>query len=407
MNKKVLPKPQPKTENKPKISRVNGARIQQDETDNVSSTSQILENHIPPPASLGGGVNSAFRGRREPPQPPPPPLAPLSTNSRAKTPRMDIEDSDSTGNNSVASSTGISSSNVALSGGISSTEDGENSLTSFEGILLNGIPHSIDIDAPCNDDSNSKDSIRNTANNPCKKPLMLADLLEKKVDKDPPILNGVIGKELRIGDKGLELVDNHINKILNKDNNASVESKEVSVIVSSENNGSGDTVRTCQELNNSVISAQCNNKTTSGGTTDVKLGVKRPADDDISDVEAKKRNLQSPSVIVTNNVNGVDSPKPDSLDSNGDDSGANVSVSATAANLYASLAADVLEDEDEELLQQEAAGVSSTIPPPVVEEPPPQPMQVVQSAPMHQVIAVGGQNDQQQLIRQIIVSQGK
>ncbi|GLV39949.1 bicoid stability factor [Carabus blaptoides fortunei] len=371
------------------------------DTQSAVVAAQILENHIPPPASLGGGVNSAFRGRREPPQPPPPPLAPLSTNSRAKTPRMDIEDSDSTGNNSVASSTGISSSNVALSGGISSTEDGENSLTSFEGILLNGIPHSIDIDAPCNDDSNSKDSIRNVANNPCKKPLMLADLLEKKVDKDPPILNGVIGKELRIGDKGLELVDNHINKILNKDNNASVESKEVSVIVSSENNGS-DTVRTCQELNNSV--SACNNKTSG---TDVKLAVKRPAEDDISDVEAKKRNLQSPSVIVTNNVNGVDSPKPDSLDSNGDDSGANVSVSATAANLYASLAADVLEDEDEELLQQEAAGVTSTIPPPVVEEPPPQPMQVVQSAPMHQVIAVGGQSDQQQLIRQIIVSQGQ
>lgn len=137
VNKKVLPKPQPKTDAKTnKTSRVNGARIE-NETETVSSTSQILENHLSTTPSIGG-VNSAFRGRREPPQPPPPPLAPLSNNnSRAKTPRMDIEDSDSTGNNSVASSTGVSCSNVPLSGGVSSTEDGENSLTSFEGIYNN------------------------------------------------------------------------------------------------------------------------------------------------------------------------------------------------------------------------------------------------------------------------------
>lgn len=306
---------------------------------------------------------------------------------------MDIEDSDSTGNNSVASSTGVSCSNVGLSGGVSSTEDGENSLTSFEGILLNGIPNSIDIDAPCNDDSNnSKDSIRNnTSIN--KKPLMLADLLEKKVEKDPPVLNGVVGKELRIGDKGLELVDNHISKILSKENSSpNIDSKEVSVIVSSEDSRTSD-------ITNSVNSVKNED---SMDTSEVKLGVKRPAEDDISEIDCKR-----PAVIVSNNINGsitADSPKPESVSSN--DECANASVSATAANLYAALAADALEDEDEELLQQEAVATATTTP--VVEES--QPVQVVQ-APIQQIF-VQGQNDaaaQMMLAapRQIIVSQGK
>lgn len=65
-------------------------------------------------------------------------------------------------------------------------EEGENSLTSFEGILFNGVPNSLDVD-----DTTSKDS------NP--KSLMLADLLEKniKTEKEPPVLNGA----LRIGEK--------------------------------------------------------------------------------------------------------------------------------------------------------------------------------------------------------------
>lgn len=389
VNKKVLPKPQP-NKNDPKTnknSRINGARLDTDQ-ETVSSTSNILENHIS--STSIGGINSAFRGRREPPQPPPPPLAPLSgINSRAKTPRMDIEDSDSTGNNSVASSTGVSCSN-AVSGGVSSTEDGENSLTSFEG-LLNGIPNSIDIDNPCNEDSNSKDSVRNTT----KKPLMLADLLEKKVEKDPPVLNGIVGKELRIGDKGLELVDNHISKILSKENNSpNIDNKGVSVIVSSEDSRTSDI--------NSVNSV----KDDSMDTSDVKLGVKRSAEEDISEIETKRPALSS--VIVPNNINGsvtADSPKPESVDSSNDEC-PNASVSATAANLYAALAADALEDEDEELLQQEATNTTQTNQ--VVEES--QPVQVIQT-PVPQIF-VQGQNETtgQQLIvaapRQIIVSQG-
>lgn len=61
-------------------------------------------------------------------------------------------------------------------------------MTSFEG-FLNGVPHSLDVD-----DTTSKDS--------APKSLMLADLLEKTVDKnEPPVLNGA----LRLGERGLEL----------------------------------------------------------------------------------------------------------------------------------------------------------------------------------------------------------
>lgn len=181
----------------PKSSRINGARQLFSETDtttdsDVSSTTQN---------------NNSTKNRREPPQPPPPPLAPLS-HPKGKVLRIENEDSDSTGNNSLASSTGLG--HVGL-GGVSSTEDGDNSLTSFEG-LLNGIPS---LDNPLNDDSNSKDSLKNNT----KKPLMLADLLEKKIEKDPMLLNGVLGKELRLGEKGLDLVENHIEKVLSKENN--------------------------------------------------------------------------------------------------------------------------------------------------------------------------------------------
>lgn len=161
------------------ISRINGARQLFSENDTTSDSSVSSTT-----------MNSLKGGRKEPPQPPPPPLAPLS---RGKTIKMENEDSDSIGNNSLASSTGLG--NVGL-GGISSTEDGENSLTSFEG-LLNGIPN---VDNPlglAEEDSNSKESVRNSISR--NKPLMLADLLEKKVDKEVPMLNGAISKDVRLG----------------------------------------------------------------------------------------------------------------------------------------------------------------------------------------------------------------
>lgn len=177
----------PKTDAK-SISRLNGARQLFSDNDtgdsSVSSTTQII---------------NSTKGRREPPQPPPPPLAPLSNTNRMKNMKIENEDSDSTGNNSLASSTGLG--NIGL-GGISSTEDGDNSLTSFEG-LLNGMPN-VDNPLCLNEDSNSKESLKGISTNSIarNKPLMLADLLEKKIEKDLPLLNGAITKELRIGDKG-------------------------------------------------------------------------------------------------------------------------------------------------------------------------------------------------------------
>lgn len=108
---------------------------------------------------------------------------------------------------------------------------------------------------------------------------MLADLLEKKIDKEP-VLNGVVGKELRIGEKGLELVDKCFNKILSKENNP----PNTEIIVKEE------PIIKDEPPNNEEV------------TQDVKIGIKRSAEDDISEVEEKKPNLGT--------VNGeVDSPK--------------------------------------------------------------------------------------------------
>lgn len=161
----------------PKISRLNGAR-------------QLFADSEPTEPYISSSTTPKLSGtdKREPPQPPPPPLVPILTNSRSSGSRLENDDSNS---NSVASSSGIHI-------GMSSVEDGDNSLTSFEG-LLNGVPN-VDSSLMLNDDSNSKDSLKGLILK--NKPLMLADLLEKKVDKDLPTLNGMMGKELRIGDKG-------------------------------------------------------------------------------------------------------------------------------------------------------------------------------------------------------------
>ncbi|XP_059480727.1 AT-rich interactive domain-containing protein 2 isoform X11 [Neocloeon triangulifer] len=95
---------------------------------------------------------------------------------------------------------------ISSGGGLSTDGDGDNSLTSFEGILLNGMPHNLDID------NESTEEIKPTNGN-LEKPKakgMLADLLEKKVATKEPIINGIIGKELRISEKGLELVENSL-----------------------------------------------------------------------------------------------------------------------------------------------------------------------------------------------------
>lgn len=183
----------------------NSIPIKQDVTKNLSrlngARQLFSENETTSDSSVSSTTMNSLKGRKEPPpQPPPPPLAPLSNISRGKTIKVDNEDSDSIGNNSLASSTGLG--NVALGGGgISSTEDGDNSLTSFEG-LLNGIPNVENPIGLVEEDSSSKESLKGTpATNSISrnKPLMLADLLEKKVDKEVPMLNGAINKDVRLG----------------------------------------------------------------------------------------------------------------------------------------------------------------------------------------------------------------
>ncbi|XP_044254837.1 AT-rich interactive domain-containing protein 2 isoform X3 [Tribolium madens] len=307
-----------KTENQK--SRLNGARQLFPDGEvgdpSVSSTTQFT---------------NMFKGKKEPPQPPPP-LAPLSNNKKSS--RIDNEDSDSTGNNSLASSSGVG---TICIGGISSTEDGDNSLTSFEGIL-NGIPN---IDNPLNEDSNSKDSIKVGGEILKNKPLRLADLLEKKVEKTPPtMMNGTLGKELR-----LDLVENHIEKALSRENENHEEDKK---------------------------------------------SVKRTASEEIVESEPKKAKLN------VNGSAGADSPAPDSVSSsNGDES--STQVSTAAAKLFADIAADILEGEDEEQLMQEASN-----PPPVEQSPVATP-----STPVQQLLVDNNQQVLLTQPRQIIVSQPK
>lgn len=78
-------------------------------------------------------------------------------------------------------------SNSLLSGGLI-----DKKVTSFEGILQNGIKAEIDI--------------KEEEQEPKAKKNVLADLLEKTVGGD--ILNGVVERELRISDRGVEFVNN-------------------------------------------------------------------------------------------------------------------------------------------------------------------------------------------------------
>ncbi|XP_056631017.1 AT-rich interactive domain-containing protein 2 isoform X5 [Diorhabda sublineata] len=333
-----------------KSSRLNGVRQLFSDTDigdpSVSSTTQFTD---------------LTKGKKEPPQPPPPPLAPLSNNVKGgKQNRIDNEDSDSLGNHSAASSSGIGT--VGL-GGVSSTEDGENSLTSFEG-LLNGIPNA---DNALTEDSNSKDSLKHGEIS-MHKPLRLADLLEKKFEKSPPLLNGGMRKELRLGEKAMDLVENHIEKALSRENDNNADTKmEIDIkedIVSKE------------EVHREMV------------------GIKRSASEEMMEIEAKRP-------LLSSNINGSStaaSPAPDSSSSNGDDGPSRVSTAA--AKLFADIAADILEDEDEEQLLQEAQSTQ------IVTDNQSQ-VQLQTQAPLQQIIM---DNSQQMLLtqqRQIIVSQAQ
>lgn len=354
----------------PKAARLNGVRQLFADTEigdpSVSSTTQFT---------------GLVTDKKEPPQPPPPPLAPLSNNVKGKSQRLDNEDSDSIGNNSIASSSGLGTVGI---GGISSTEDGDNSLTSFEG-LLNGIPN---IENALNEDSNSKDSSR-VASSDIYKPLRLADLLEKKFEKSPPILNGALGKELRLGDKSLDLVENHIEKVLNRD------TSENNVIVKNEIVTEDEVyLKTDNIAKNEMVAADVYIKQHEIGLrSDEKVTLKRSASEEIIEINAKKP-------LLSTNINGslVDSPPPSSVSSSNGEDSTPATVSTAAAKLFADIAADILEDEDEEQLLQEAQVTTQII------ESPAQ-VQISSQGALQQLIM---DNNQQVLLtqpRQIIVSQ--
>ncbi|KAG5882100.1 hypothetical protein JTB14_016864 [Gonioctena quinquepunctata] len=314
------------------------------------------------------------KGKKEPPQPPPPPLAPLSNNVKGgKTHRMDNEDSDSIGNNSLASSSGVGTVGI---GGVSSTEDGDNSLTSFEG-LLNGMPN---LENPLNEDSNSKDYAKIVGSEiTMDKPLRLADLLEKKFEKSPPMLNGSLGKELRLGEKTMDLVENHIEKALSRDAGCNIESARLPV---------------CMEMKQEIKLEDIEVKE----EPSEKPTLKRSASEELMEIEPKKP-------LLSANVNGsvtAGSPAPDSVSSSNGEEGPST-VSTAAAKLFADIAADILEDEDEEQLLQEARGGATAH----MMETQAQVQMPVQQSPLQQIIV---DNNQQMLLtqqRQIIVSQAR
>ncbi|XP_065347781.1 AT-rich interactive domain-containing protein 2 isoform X7 [Cloeon dipterum] len=151
----------------------------------VNGTRSLLSPEIQTDNSMDTTDNSAKGNALLPPPPP------------QKSTKID-EDS-----NSAAST---ANSIMSSGGGVSTDGDGDNSLTSFEGILLNGMPHNLDID------NESIEEVK-TTNGSTEKPKakgMLADLLEKKVALKEPVINGVMSKEIRISEKGLEVVESKV-----------------------------------------------------------------------------------------------------------------------------------------------------------------------------------------------------
>ncbi|XP_072746617.1 uncharacterized protein Bap170 isoform X6 [Anoplolepis gracilipes] len=227
------------------------------------------------------------------------------------------EDSDST-NNSLASSSGIGGSRDCSGVGV----EEENMLTSFEGILLNGAPASnnnMDIDAQ--EDGSSKDSSSVSSKDKPLQSMMLADLLERKVDKEP-ILNGVLSKN-SINEKEVDL-ENHIKKALKEPPTELKLKTEVESGNVIQNEASEDTL------------------------IEAPRGIKRSASDS-DELDIKKPKYSNgtmspdPAVDSTTAESTVSSIKSEEQDDDKDSEKA--TVSSTAANLYAALAADCIEDE--------------------------------------------------------------
>ncbi|KYN02707.1 AT-rich interactive domain-containing protein 2 [Cyphomyrmex costatus] len=328
-----------------KIQRLNGAKFvvtnncektEMNDNDNtnqiITSTTTVVnptENHISsspakicrPPLTI---VNVAT-------------ATPNKTNQRMTCTSI-AEDSDST-NNSLASSSGIGGSRDC-----SFKVEEENMPTSFEGILLNGAPASnMDIDAQ--DDGSSKDSSSVGSKDKPLQSMMLVDLLERKVDKEP-ILNGVLSKN-SINEKELDLVENHIKKVL-KESPAELKIKS--------------------EIESSNV---MQNEVSEDTLIEAPRGIKRSASES-DELDIKKPKYSNgtmspdPAVDSTTAESTVSSIKSEEQDDDKDSEKA--TVSSTAANLYAALAADCIEDEMD---LEEQVNVNTEATPVLLKEEPP------------------------------------
>lgn len=229
-------------------------------------------------------------------------------------------------------------------------------LTSFEGILLNGAPASnnnMDIDAQ--EDGSSKDSSSVSSKDKPLQSMMLVDLLERKVDKEP-ILNGVLGKN-SINEKEMDLVENHIKKVLKE---SPTEMK----------------LKTEMEGGN-IIQNVIQNEASEDTLIEAPRGIKRSASES-DELDIKKPKYSNgtmspdPAVDSTTAESTVSSIKSEEQDDDKDSEKA--TVSSTAANLYAALAADCIEDETDleeqvnvnkdTIKEATAATIAAPLPPP-------------------------------------------
>ncbi|KAK3881656.1 hypothetical protein Pcinc_013904 [Petrolisthes cinctipes] len=148
---------------------------------------------------VSGGAGGGSGGQHGLYQPPPTPPAQVSRNIQKQQQQTTDNSQDSSGDSQVRKATSFN----GICNEIKRCEDDSNSLissgandkkvTSFEGILQNGLKSEIDV---------KEEEIE-----PKTKKNVLADLLEKTVGGE--ILNGVVGRDLRISDKGLEFVNNN------------------------------------------------------------------------------------------------------------------------------------------------------------------------------------------------------
>ncbi|XP_050715559.1 AT-rich interactive domain-containing protein 2-like isoform X6 [Eriocheir sinensis] len=152
---------------------------------------------LPPVNSISAQAQLSAPLRPSPPPPARPPQVSRNIQKQQQQQQTTDTSQDSSGDSQVrkTSFNGICNeikkceddSNSLLSGGLI-----DKKVTSFEGILQNGIKAEIDI---------KEEQVE-----PKAKKNVLADLLEKTVGGD--ILNGVVERELRISDRGIEFVNN-------------------------------------------------------------------------------------------------------------------------------------------------------------------------------------------------------